>query len=159
MLDLEGMLTPPNESPFARGFKIHGEQDIPVSLNADVRKLKQILYNLLSNAVKFAPDDGSILLAAKCIRDSDQHVQNLSNPATNYLKISVEDSGIGLKQEDLARIFKPFEQVEDSASRQFQGTGLGLSLTKSLVELHGGRIWAKSEGEGKGATFSFCIPA
>ncbi|NNK86604.1 MAG: PAS domain-containing sensor histidine kinase, partial [Desulfobacterales bacterium] len=67
--------------------------------------------------------------------------------------------GIGLNPLDLIRIFDSFEQVENSASRNFQGTGLGLSLTKKLVELHGGQIWAQSEGEGKGATFSFCIPS
>jgi len=67
----------------------------------------------------------------------------------------VTDSGIGIKQEDLERIFNPFEQVENSASRRFQGTGLGLSLTKQLVELHGGRIWVESEVEGKGSAFRF----
>ena len=63
-----------------------------------------------------------------------------------------------MKKEDIAKIFQPFEQVENSSRRRFQGTGLGLSLTKSLVELHGGDIWAKSEGEGKGATFHITIP-
>ena len=101
---------------------------------------------------------GNILLAAKRIGNGDKQIQDLSNSATGYLQISVSDSGIGLKRKDLERIFKPFEQVENSTSRQFQGTGLGLSLTKSLVELHGGMIWAESAGEGKGATFSFCIP-
>jgi signal transduction histidine kinase len=63
-----------------------------------------------------------------------------------------------LKSENIVKIFQPFEQVESSASRQFQGTGLGLSLTKRLVELHGGTIWAQSEGEGHGAMFSFTLP-
>ena len=90
---------------------------------------------------------------------ADKQVQGLSASDKNYIQISVEDSGIGIKKENLERIFEPFEQVENSASRRFQGTGLGLSLTKSLVELHGGKIWAESEGEGKGTTFSFCIPA
>ena len=74
------------------------------------------------------------------------------------MQISVKDSGIGLKKEDIAKIFQPFEQVENSSSRRFQGTGLGLSLTKSLVELHGGKIWAESEGEGKGSIFHIVIP-
>ena len=82
-------------------------------------------------------------------------VQGLPASDKNYIQISVADSGIGLKKEDLERIFKPFEQVDNSASRLFQGTGLGLSLTKSLVELHGGNIGVTSEGEGKGTTFSF----
>ena len=68
------------------------------------------------------------------------------------------DTGIGLKSENLERIFKPFEQVDNSASRKYQGTGLGLSLVKRMVELHGGRIWAESEGEGQGSRFSFILP-
>jgi len=63
-----------------------------------------------------------------------------------------------LEQEDLYRIFNPFDQVEHSASRRYQGTGLDLSLTRGLVELHGARIWAESEGEGKGSTLRFVIP-
>ena len=68
------------------------------------------------------------------------------------------DTGIGLKSENLERIFKPFEQADNSASRKYQGTGLGLSLVKRMVELHGGRIWAESEGEGQGSRFSFILP-
>ncbi|MBW2221995.1 MAG: hypothetical protein JRF22_05645, partial [Deltaproteobacteria bacterium] len=74
------------------------------------------------------------------------------------LQISVSDTGIGIKSEDQGHIFNPFNQVENSVSRRFQGTGLGLSLSKSLVELHGGRIWVESEGEGKGSIFIFIIP-
>jgi len=70
----------------------------------------------------------------------------------------VTDTGIGIKLENLEHIFNPFEQVESSANRRFQGTGLGLSLTKSLVKLHRGRLWAESGGEGKGSTFRFIIP-
>jgi signal transduction histidine kinase len=66
---------------------------------------------------------------------------------------------VGISPEDQKRIFDRFEQVDGSSSRNYQGTGLGLSLTKKLVELHGGRIWAESEGEGKGSTFRFIIPA
>lgn len=131
---------------------------IPETIEADERKLKQILYNLLSNAIKFTPDAGHILLAGKRVSNADMQVQGLAVSDKNYIQISVEDSGIGLKKEDLERIFQPFEQVDSSASRLFQGTGLGLSLTKSLVELHGGKIWVASEGEGKGTTFFFCIP-
>ena len=70
----------------------------------------------------------------------------------------MQDTGVGFKSEDADRIFSPFEQVESSRSRKFQGTGLGLSLTRQFVELHGGRIWAESEGEGKGSTFHIVIP-
>jgi signal transduction histidine kinase len=74
------------------------------------------------------------------------------------LRISVADSGIGIKEENIKRIFNPFEQADSAASRRYQGTGLGLSLTKRLIELHGGRIWVESEGEGKGSVFRFIIP-
>jgi signal transduction histidine kinase len=74
------------------------------------------------------------------------------------VKFSVSDTGIGIKPEDQDRIFSPFEQVDGSTSRRYQGTGLGLPLTRKLVELHGGRMWVESEGEGKGSTFSFIIP-
>ncbi|UCF91758.1 MAG: HAMP domain-containing protein [Desulfobacterales bacterium] len=131
---------------------------IPDCIDADERKLKQIIYNLLSNAIKFTPDGGSIRLTACRSSKTDEQVQDSATSARDYLQVSVEDSGIGLQKEDLERIFQPFEQVESSASRKFQGTGLGLSLTKTLVRLHGGKIWANSEGQGKGATFSFEIP-
>jgi signal transduction histidine kinase len=74
------------------------------------------------------------------------------------IDISVQDTGIGIRREDLERIFDPFEQVDSSASRRYEGTGLGLYLVKRLVELHGGKIWAESEGEGKGSKFIFLIP-
>jgi signal transduction histidine kinase len=119
-------------------------QEIPETITADERKLKQILYNLLANAVKFTPDGGRICLSARQIED--------------FIELSVSDTGIGLKREDLSRIFNPFEQVEPSTRRKYQGTGLGLSLAKKLVELHGGRIWAESEGEGRGSTFRVLIP-
>jgi signal transduction histidine kinase len=73
--------------------------------------------------------------------------------------ISVTDSGIGLERKDLDRIFEPFEQADGSSSRKYQGTGLGLSLTKKLVQLHGGSIWAESEGKGCGSTFHFVLPS
>jgi len=72
--------------------------------------------------------------------------------------ITVSDTGIGIAPEDLERIFLPFEQVESSFNRRFQGTGLGLPMTRDLVELHGGKICAESKGEGKGATFGVIIP-
>ena len=136
---------------------------IPEAIQADERKLKQILYNLLANAVKFTPDGGSVTLSARYLSfrdgqwftpygqpvglplDGDDRVMK----GKGLIDISVQDTGIGIRGEDLQRIFNPFEQVDNSASRKYQGTGLGLSLTRRLVELHGGRIWAESKGEGK----------
>ena len=133
-------------------------EDIPEYIHADEMNLKQILYNLLSNAVKFTPNGGRIHLTAKRASDDDTQVQNEKISSENYIEISIEDSGIGLKKEDLTKIFQPFEQVENSSSRRFQGSGLGLSLAKSLVELHGGKIWAESAGEDLGSKFSFTLP-
>jgi len=90
------------------------------------------------------------------VRVKGERVHN--SGSRKCLQVSVSDTGIGIKSEDQEHIFNPFDQVENSASRRFQGTGLGLSLTKSLVELHGGRIWVESGGEGKGSIFSFIIP-
>ena len=142
---LSRSLTTLKEKTLKHNIQLSYEQkEIPASIIADERKLKQILYNLLSNAVKFTPDGGRV------------HIQ--SELADGFVKVFVEDTGIGVKKEDLQRIFEPFEQAESSLSRRFQGTGLGLSLTRSMVELHGGKIWAESEGEGKGARFFFLIP-
>jgi len=111
---------------------------------ADARKLKQILFNLLSNAAKFTPDGGEITVGARYEED--------------VLVVFVRDTGIGIAPDDLERAFGKFEQVDSSYARTQQGTGLGLALTRRFVELHGGRIWAESEGEGKGSTFTFTLP-
>ncbi|MGH7855111.1 MAG: ATP-binding protein [Candidatus Binatia bacterium] len=110
----------------------------------DLRKLKQVLYNLLSNAVKFSHEEGVVKLA-------------INLDAQEQLQIQVKDSGIGIKSDDLPRIFREFEQLESGASRRFPGTGLGLALTKKIIELHDGAITVQSEF-GKGSTFSITMP-
>ncbi len=140
---------------------------LPDPFEADQRKVKQIVYNLLSNAVKFTPDGGALSLSARAVRKEDMlspemgaaaaNVTNLDGD-TSYVMISVSDTGIGISHEDFDRIFNPFEQVDSSPSRKFQGTGLGLSLTKRLVELHEGIIWVESEGENRGSTFRVLLP-
>jgi signal transduction histidine kinase len=133
---------------------------IPEYIEADERKLKQIVYNLLSNAVKFTPDGGRVELTAHLMPDvSVLPIVPESKGDASWVKISVRDSGIGLEKEDLRRIFNPFEQVESARNRKFQGTGLGLALVSNLVALHGGQVWAESEGENKGTVVSFAIPA
>jgi signal transduction histidine kinase len=155
------------EKAMKHGLKLSMNLErLPATLKADERKLKQVLYNLLSNAVKFTPAGGSILLSVEQVNNCRLKSVCKTNAASsdknslngNFIKISVSDSGIGLADDNLDRIFKPFEQADNSASRKFQGTGLGLSLTRSLVELHKGCIWAESKGEGQGSTFSFVIP-
>ena len=110
---------------------------------ADERKLKQILINLLTNAVKFTKEGGTVTVKAGC--DGGE------------LEISVADTGIGIAPENHKLIFEEFRQTSDDYSRAQEGTGLGLALTKRLVELHGGRIWVESE-LGAGSTFAFRIP-
>jgi len=171
---LENSLTMIKEKALKHAIKLLINMDgIPETITADERKLKQIVYNLLSNAVKFTPDGGEIRLTADLAdgslpiadssmeKASDQELRAISyetGASQKFIRISVTDSGIGIKQEDIERIFNPFEQVENSASRRFQGTGLGLSLTRSLVELHGGRILVESDGEDEGSTFSLILP-
>ena len=109
----------------------------------DERKIKQILLNLLSNAVKFTPEGGRIGIAAR--------------QADGSVEISVTDTGIGIALEDQPRIFEEFRQVGSDYAHKVEGTGLGLTLAKKFVELHGGRIWVTSE-LGKGSTFTFTLP-
>ena len=143
---LENSMVMIKEKAMNHGIKIGTRfMEIPPIIRADERKLKQILYNLLSNAVKFTPDGGTISLEAR-------------NADGQGVQITVSDTGIGLPEADLERIFKPFEQGDNSAGRKYQGTGLGLSLTRKMVELHGGRIWAESEGRGKGCHFHVLLP-
>jgi len=110
---------------------------------ADERKLKQVLVNLLSNAVKFTPEGGRVGVRAA--------------PANGEVEVSVSDTGVGIADADQELIFEEFRQVGSDYARKHEGTGLGLALTKRLVELHGGRIWVKSE-LGKGSTFTFALP-
>ena len=133
-------------------------EGIPHTIAADERKIKQIMYNLLSNAVKFTPNGGHITISSQPCRVDSGHVLGAACCQIGGVKVRVSDTGIGLNSSDLDRIFNPFEQVESSRTRKFQGTGLGLSLTRSLVELHGGKIWAESKGLGKGSVFCFTIP-
>jgi signal transduction histidine kinase len=112
-------------------------------IKADRSKFKQVLYNLLSNAVKFTPAPGTITVSVK--------------DSAEQLTVSVEDTGIGMKPEDLPKLFREFEQIDGSYTRRYQGTGLGLALCRRFVEMHGGRIWAESQF-GKGSIFTFTIP-
>lgn len=123
------------------------------SINADRAKFRQILYNLLSNAIKFTLPDGTVTVRGFVTRDT-----NRSATRNELLQIDVMDTGIGIRAADLTRVFGKFEQVDSSYARKQQGTGLGLALTKRLVEMHGGQIVAASDGEGKGSTFTVVVP-
>jgi signal transduction histidine kinase len=109
----------------------------------DERKFKQVLLNLLSNAVKFTPAGGKVELTARIESD--------------WLVVQVRDTGIGISREDSEAIFKEFHQVRTSVSAKHEGTGLGLSLSRRLVELHHGTLSVESE-LGGGSTFTACFP-
>jgi len=162
---LQNSLSMIKERALRRSIKISSHLNgIPDKIFADERSLKQILYNLLSNAIKFTPDRGQIILDAKladghALSSSGMQKTLAGKDKRSFVMVSVKDSGIGLKADHLVRIFSPFEQVEISLSRKFEGTGLGLSISKQLVEMHGGKIWAESHGEGKGSNFNFILPS
>lgn len=119
--------------------------DLPAlpEVDADYRALKQVMLNLLSNALKFTPRGGRV--AVQAVREGGR------------VRVSVADNGIGISEEDLARLARPFEQAESQLVKTQQGSGLGLALTKSLVELHGGRLELSSEPN-VGTTASFTLP-
>ncbi|MDR2800201.1 MAG: response regulator, partial [Desulfovibrio sp.] len=123
------------------------DRNIPSVLVGDDQRLAQVATNLLSNAVKFTPESGSIRVDVALERDDDDGCT---------LLVRVTDTGIGMSEEQVSRIFTPFEQAESGTSRKFGGTGLGLAISKRIVEMMGGSIWVESEA-GKGSTFAFTV--
>jgi signal transduction histidine kinase len=112
------------------------------TIHADERKVKQVLLNLLSNALKFTPEGGRISVRA-AVRDG-------------LAELSVSDTGVGIAPEDQETVFEEFRQV-GMASKKVEGTGLGLAISRKFIELHGGKIWVKSQ-VGAGSTFAFTLP-
>jgi DNA-binding response OmpR family regulator/nitrogen-specific signal transduction histidine kinase len=127
-----------------KGISVEASSDAGISLTADAGKVKQILYNLLSNAIKFTPESGLVSVHTSLVGEA--------------VRFSVTDTGIGIADEDQERVFHEFQQVDGAASRHYEGTGLGLALTRRFAELHGGRIWLESS-LGLGSTFHVEIPA
>ncbi len=123
-----------------------------MSVYADPLRIMQVLTNLIGNAIKFTPQGGKIELKCDSIEDTEPPVQKI--------RVGVRDTGIGIAQNNIMRIFERFEQVKQphrGATPELQGTGLGLSICQEIVKLHQGRIWAESE-VGKGSTFFFTLP-
>lgn len=133
-------------SPIADRKSIQIEIDMDsnlASVCADEARFVQIMHNLVDNAIKFSYENGLVKIGARKKGD--------------MVEITVKDTGIGIKAEDQDKLFKPFSQVDPFFSKQFQGTGLGLSLVKQIVNLHGGYVWFRSNPE-EGTTFAFTIP-
>jgi protein-histidine pros-kinase len=134
-------------NPLVKKKKLTFTIDVDAALREvrlDQQKVKQILYNLLSNAVKFTDDGGAVNLAASPL-------------GSDRFSIEVSDTGIGIREQDMGKLFIEFQQLDSGADRQFQGTGLGLALTKRLAEFMGGTIEATSEF-GRGSTFTVVLP-
>jgi signal transduction histidine kinase/CheY-like chemotaxis protein len=127
------------------------EPEIPSAVTADVTRLRQVLLNLLGNALKFT-DGGEIIVTLGVVADATQTIDG-----TTMLRVSVQDTGIGIDEDAKERLFDAFTQADSSTTRRFGGTGLGLSISKRLVEAMGGSISVESE-PGHGSTFSFTLP-
>lgn len=142
------------EQALAHGLHIEADPSgVLGEIWLDARKVKQILYNLLSNAVKFTPQGGAVHLSARRV-GREQVAQGAHD---QYLEIAVSDTGIGILEEDQARLFQPFTQIDSTLARRYQGTGLGLAMVKRLTELHGGQVGLRSS-PGSGSTFTVWLP-
>ena len=134
-------------APRAKAGKIRMTFSIDPKLppvRGEDRAMKQIITNIMSNAVKFTPEGGTVYVSANLEPDGS-------------MRIAIKDTGIGIAQDDISKAMAPFGQIESALSRKYQGTGLGLPLTKALVELHGGRF-ALESAVGVGTTVSIFIP-
>ncbi|MDR1648632.1 MAG: response regulator [Synergistaceae bacterium] len=130
-------------------FIVHLDRAIPRILWGDEQRLTQVITNLIGNAVKFTPEEGSIRLESRLVEEENDLCT---------IKIEVIDSGIGIPEEQQAKLFSPFEQADNGISRKFGGTGLGLAISKRIVEMMNGEIWIESK-PGQGSNFSFTIKA
>ena len=124
-------------------LRLETSVEVPMPVCLDRRRIQQVVANLVTNAIKFTPEEGWVRVKACVIN--------------NQLVTEVSDSGIGISSEDLPKLFLPFKQLDMGLTRRAAGVGLGLSISKALVEAHGGTIEAQSE-VGKGSTFTFRLP-
>jgi len=142
---IEGALETVRPAAEAKGIRLEKVLDAEAGpVVADPNRLQQVLWNLLSNAIKFTPKDGK--------------VQTMLRRVGAHVEIRVSDTGIGIEPEFLPLVFERFRQADASTTRRFGGLGLGLSIVRQLVELHGGTVRAESAGAGRGATFTVTLP-
>jgi signal transduction histidine kinase len=126
------------------GIGLQAKLSGPIEAFVDAKRITQVLYNLLGNAVKFTPAGGNI------------HVEATGSP--NHVAVQVRDTGTGIPPALIGNLFLPFSQAREPAQANVPGTGLGLYISRGIIEAHGGTIWCRSDGPGKGATFSFSLP-
>lgn len=111
---------------------------------ADTKRIAQVIVNLINNAIKFTLERGKIVIEAK--EDKDEII------------VSITDTGVGIADDNISKLFTPFFQIESGLIREQKGTGLGLAISKGIIEAHEGKLWAESQGEGKGSVFTFSLP-
>lgn len=167
---LQGGVLGMRQAAIKKDVSLSLEIDRPMpAIAADPIRLRQVVDNLLSNAIKFTKPGGAVRVSARAVQGSAFRVQKESGPGHepstmnperdgDFVEIAVCDTGIGIRAEDLPKLFTPFTQLDQSLARRHEGTGLGLALSKRLVDLHRGRIWAESPGDGKGSTFRVLLP-
>ena len=145
-IDLDRVLREATESfaNDASGIEVRYDGKPGLVVHADAARLTQVVFNLVGNALRFTPKGGRIVVRARRT-GGEAHVE-------------VEDNGVGIAPQDLPRLFQPFSQVHDTTQESRSGAGLGLFISKGIVESHGGRIWAESAGRGKGTTFHVALP-
>lgn len=142
---IEAALDTLRPQAFSKGVRLGKVTDCsPILVRGDPSRLQQVLWNLVNNAIKFTPSGGRIEVVLERVN--------------SHVEVSVSDTGIGIEPDQLANIFERFTQVDSSSTRRYGGLGLGLAISKTLVEMHGGTILAKSPGKGKGATFRVSLP-
>ena len=162
---LEGSLSLFRDKAQKQGLTLAAEISDEVDLvTADKTKIKQVALNLIANAVKFTPAGGRVTISARRINGQGIINKKPGTPAPgprtpdpDFIEVSVQDTGIGMTTEESRKLFQPFVQIDNSLTKKYEGTGLGLHLSKKIVELHNGSIRVES-GPGKGACFSFTIP-
>ncbi len=149
-------------------LSLHADKN-EFNIYGDSTRIEQVLTNLISNAIKFTPNKGKVTVCIKEIKPESIDTKMFYNDSTikdacfeanyekNYVQITVEDTGIGIKTEDIPKVFDKFQQIESSLSREVGGTGLGLPIAMQLIEAHKGKIWLESEPD-KGSKFHFIIP-
>jgi signal transduction histidine kinase/CheY-like chemotaxis protein len=129
-------------------------------IRGDPDRMRQVLVNVLGNAIKFTPQGGQVEISGQCLTAGEQPPPPGPELATtsDWLLVSVTDTGMGIAAEELDRVFEKFYQIEGTADRSSESSGLGLSIAQGIVEAHGGLIWAQSAGENQGSTFTFALP-